>query len=335
MAVIICLDKQIQFSPHGQDNTNRDIGEQMKTKKNRLKLLKNNRILLVMLLPAVLYVFIFNYLPMPGVLLAFKQFSYSKGIFNSPWNGFENFRFFFISGDAARVTFNTFAYNIAFLFLEIVVAVAIAVLLNELRLKRFNKTLQTTMFLPYFVSWVVVASIAYSLFNYENGTINSLVETLGGDKINIYGTPGYWPFILTAFRLWKTVGYQTVIYLAAITSIDREITEAAKVDGANILQRIFRITLPQLLPTIVILALLSIGNIFRGDFGLFYQLVGNNGLLFEATDIIDTYVFRSLLQTTNVGMAAAAGLYQSVMCFVFVMVTNGCVKKIQPDYALF
>ena len=307
----------------------------MKTKKNRLKLLKNNLTLLVMLMPAVLYVFIFNYLPMPGILLAFKKFSYNKGIFNSPWNGFENFRFFFISGDAVRVTFNTFAYNIVFLFLEIAVSVTIAILLNDLRKKRVNKTLQTMMFLPYFVSWVVVASIAYSLFNYENGTVNGVIEALGGDKINIYGTPGYWPFILTAFRLWKTVGYQTVIYLAAIASIDKEIIEAAKVDGANVLQMIFHITLPQLLPTIVILALLSIGNIFRGDFGLFYQLVGNNGLLFEKTDIIDTYVFRSLLQTTNVGMAAASGLYQSVMCFVFVMVTNACVKKIQPDYALF
>lgn len=304
-------------------------------KTSMLKKLKNNRLLLLMLAPAVLYVFIFNYLPMPGVLLAFKKFTYSKGILGSPWNGFENFKFFFVSGDAAKVTLNTFAYNIVFLVLETSLAVIVAILLNELCFKKVNKTLQTTMFLPHFMSWVVVASIAYSLFNYENGTINSIIVALGGDRVNIYGTPNYWPFILTAFRLWKTVGYQSVIYLASIASIDKEITEAATVDGANVVQRIFRITLPQLMPTIVILGLLSVGNIFRGDFGLFYQLVGNNGLLFDATDIIDTYVFRSLLQTTNVGMAAAAGLYQSLMCFAFVMVTNALVKKIEPDYALF
>lgn len=191
------------------------------------------------------------------------------------------------------------------------------------------------MFLPYFISWVVVGMIAYNFLNVEHGTINTLIAKLGGEKINFYGTTWVWPFILVFFSAWKNVGYGTVLYLAAIMGIDTEIYEAAQIDGANIFQRIFKVTIPCLVPTLIILTLLAVGNIFRGDFQMFYQLVGNNGPLFNATDVIDTFTFRSLIQSGEVGMSAAAGLYQSVFCFITIVFTNFLVKKYDPDYSLF
>ena len=296
---------------------------------------KRNRILLLMLVPAVTYFLLFSYLPMTGSIVAFKNYNFRDGIFGSPWVGFDNFKYFFISGQAWTVTRNTIFYNVLFIVINTVLQMGLAILISEIGGKFFKKITQTAMFLPYFISWVVVGMIAYNFLNVEHGTINTLIAKLGGEKINFYGTTWVWPFILVFFSAWKNVGYGTVLYLAAIMGIDTEIYEAAQIDGANIFQRIFKVTIPCLVPTLIILTLLAVGNIFRGDFQMFYQLVGNNGPLFNATDVIDTFTFRSLIQSGEVGMSAAAGLYQSVFCFITIVFTNFLVKKYDPDYSLF
>jgi putative aldouronate transport system permease protein len=294
-----------------------------------------NRTLWLMLAPAMAFVILFAYIPMAGSVLAFKDYSYSLGIFKSPWAGLNNFKFFFVSGDAFHVTRNTFLYNLTFIVLNTSLEILFAVILSEIGGRFFKKLVQGSMFLPYFISWVVVGSISYNLFNFENGTVNNLIRALGGETINIYNQPRYWPFIIVAFSSWKMVGYGTVIYLASIAGIDPELNQAAEIDGASIFQRIRYVTIPSILPTVVILVLLEIGRIFRGDFGLFYQLVGNNGAIFNVTDVIDTYVFRSLISSTRLGMSAAVGFYQSVLCFITIMLANAAVKRIEPDYVLF
>lgn len=293
------------------------------------------RTLLIMLLPAVLFFFVFAYIPMAGIVLAFKQYHYAGGVFGSPWNGLDNFRFFFESGDVWRVTRNTALYNLAFIAANNALQILAAILLFEVAGKWFRKVTQTILFLPYFISWVVVGAIAYNLFSYDVGTINAVLQMLGMEKVDIYNTPAYWPIILVAVSVWKTLGYGAILYLAAITGIDPEMYEAAEIDGANVFQRIRRITLPQLYPTLIILVLLAVGNIFRGDFGMFYNLVGNNGLLFSATDVIDTFVFRMLTTSNEIGMSAAAGFYQSVLGFATILFANWAVRKYDRDRALF
>ncbi|MCI3923949.1 ABC transporter permease subunit [Paenibacillus sp. TRM 82003] len=293
------------------------------------------RVMLLMLAPGMLLTFVFAYIPMPGAMLAFKDYTYTGGVFGSPWNGLDNFHYFFTSGDAWRVTRNTGLYNIAFIILNNVLAIAVAILMFEITTKWFRKTAQTMLFLPYFISWVVVGAIAYNFLNYKFGFVNSVLGMFGAQPIDIYNTAEYWPLILIFFSAWKSVGYGSILYMAAITGIDTEMYEAAEIDGANVWQRIMKITVPSLYPTIIILILLSLGNIFRGDFGMFYNLVGNNGLLFSATDVIDTYVFRTLLLSNDIGVSAAAGFYQSVLGFITVLVANYAVRKYEKDYALF
>lgn len=297
--------------------------------------LKSKKTLLFMIAPAVLYFLLFSYVPMAGIVLAFKQYRYDLGIMNSPWVGFDNFKFFFMTGDAFRVTRNTMLYNAAFILINNGLQIVVAILMAEIGSKLFRKTAQTLMFLPYFLSWVVVGAVAYNLFNYEHGTVNTLLRSLHIPELDIYTTPEYWKYILVFFSAWKAVGYGAVFYMASILSIDRETYEAAEIDGANVFQRIRYITLPSLRPTITILVLLAIGGIFRGDFGLFYQLVGNNGLLYQTTDVIDTYVYRSLLVNNEIGMSSAIGFYQSILCFATIMVTNFLVRKSDKENALF
>ncbi|MEW9701520.1 ABC transporter permease [Paenibacillus sp. SI8] len=297
--------------------------------------IKAKKTLLFMIAPAVIYFLLFSYVPMAGIVLAFKQYRYDLGILGSPWVGLDNFKFFFMTGDAFKVTRNTMLYNAAFIVINNVLQIVVAIFMAEIGSKLFRKTAQTIMFLPYFLSWVVVGAVAYNLFNYEHGTVNTLLKSLHIPALDIYTTPEYWKYILVFFSAWKAVGYGAVFYMASILSIDRETYEAAEIDGANIFQRIMRITLPSLRPTITILVLLAIGGIFRGDFGLFYQLVGSNGLLYGATDVIDTYVYRSLLVNNEIGMSSAIGFYQSVLCFVTIMVTNFLVSKSDKDNALF
>lgn len=304
-------------------------------KRGILYRMKASKTLLMMIAPAVLFFFLFNYIPMAGIVLAFKQYRYDLGIFNSPWVGFDNFKFFFITGDAWNVTKNTLLYNAAFIIVNNLLQIAVAVLIVEIGAKWFRKTAQTLMFLPYFISWVVVGAVAYNLFNYDHGTLNTTLKMFGFEGLDIYNTASYWKFILVFFSAWKAVGYGAVFYMASIMSIDRETYEAADMDGANVFQRIWHITLPALRPTVIILVLLAVGNIFRGDFGLFYQLVGNNGMLFQATDVIDTYVYRSLLINNEIGMSAAIGFYQSALCFATILLMNYLVRKTDKESALF
>lgn len=300
-----------------------------------LKTVKKHWILLLMLLPAVAYVIIFSYIPMTGIVLAFKNYQYAGGVYGSPWVGLGNFESLLIAGKLGEVTRNTLLYNIAFIFLGVVFEMGTAVLLNEIVFKKYKKVMQTFMFLPYFISWVVAGAIMYNIFNYERGVFNSLLTMIGLQPFDLYNTPGAWPPVLIFLKLWKSTGYGSVVYLAAITGLDQEMFEAATIDGANVWQRIRYITVPSLVPTMMILVLLAIGNIFRGDFGLFYQTVKSSALLQPVTDVIDTYVFRLLISNSDVGVSAAAGLYQSVLCFITITICNKLVKKVQPDYALY
>lgn len=296
---------------------------------------KKNRALFAMLAPSVILVVALAYLPMSGLILAFKNYRFDLGVFGSKWNGLENFRYLFSSGTGWLITKNTILYNLFNLITSQLLAILIAIFITEINAKLFKKVTQSIIFLPYFISWVIVGTFVYAIFNYETGLLNNIITTFGGDKVNVYSMPGAWPFIICIFNAWKWCGYNSVIYIAAITGVDSETYEAAAVDGATIFQRIRFITLPCIKPTVITMLLLQVGRILRGDFEMFYQIVGNNGQLFNATDVIDTYVFRSLLQNSNLGMTAAASLYQSVLCFAIIMLVNAVVKRIDSDYALF
>ena len=294
-----------------------------------------NKVLYLMFLPVAIYFLIFAYLPMGGIILAFKEFSIKDGILFSPWNGVENFRFFFLSGKAWLVTKNTIIYNLVFLTCYTVFSIATAIMISEITNKWFKKIAQSFMFLPYFISWVVVAAFIYNFFNYDYGLVNTIIKNLGGQPIDIYVEPKNWLIILPVLYVWKWVGFGSVLYLAAIMGIDQECYEAATIDGASMFQKIRKITLPLLKPTIIVLILMGVGKILRGEFDMFYNIIGNNGILMDATDIIDTLVFRSLMGTQDFGMASAAGFYQSVLCFVIILIVNGVVRKIDHDNALF
>ena len=295
---------------------------------------RKNRTLLCMLLPALLYVVIFSYIPMFGITIAFKDYNYNGGILGSPWCGFKNFEYLKISGKLWALTRNTLLYNLAFIVFGIIFEVGFAVMLSEITKKTFKKVTQAFMFLPYFISWVVVSTIMLNIFG-QNGVLSNVLAHFGIEDFSIYQQIRQWPVIMVAIRLWKQTGYGTVVYLAAIAGLSQEMFEAASIDGASIWQKIRYITIPGLKPTIFIMFLLSVGNIFRGDFGMFYQLVGNNQLLLETSDVIDTFVYRSLITSPNIGMSAAAGFYQSVLCFVTIVSVNWLVKKVDPDYTLF
>ena len=297
-----------------------------------------NKTLYLMTLPAIAFFTLFSYAPMVGVYYAFTNYNFKAGLFGSPFVGFKNFEFLFAGGADSiivRITTNTILYNLIFILGGNTLQVLTAVVLSELSSKVFKRVSQSLMFLPHFVSYVLVAVLSYNLFSYEVGLINNLVKSFGNEAINFYAMPGAWWIIIPVVYFWKNIGYGMVIYLAAIMGIDREMYEAAEIDGANVFQVIGHITLPNLKPTFVILLLFSLGSILRGQFDLFYQLVGKNGMLFSATDIIDTYVYRSLTQNFNIGLGTAAGLYQSLFGMITVMVVNLIVRKINPDYALF
>ena len=288
-----------------------------------------------MLIPAAIVVILMCYIPMCGIVLAFKEYNYHDGIFGSPWVGWKNFEYFFQSGKAWLTTRNTILYNIAFLVINTFLEILCAILLSELVGKYFKRVTQSVMFLPYFISWVVVGAFVYNLFNYEFGAINSFLESIGKNPIDVYSNKLAWPIILVIASAFKNVGYGTVMYLASIVNIDEQMFEAADLDGATMFQKIRYITLPCIRPTIVILFLLAIGTILKGDFQMFWQVTGNNPMVLDVTDVIDTYVTRSLLNLQEFGMTSAAGLYQSAFSFVLVVIANYIVKKVEPEYALF
>ena len=297
--------------------------------------LKENKAKWLMILPAAIVVILMCYIPMAGIVLAFKSFNYHGGIFGSPWVGFKNFEYFFQSGKAWSVTRNTILYNSAFLIVNTLLQITCAVMLAELSGKWFKRITQSVMFFPYFISWVVVGAFIYNMFNYEFGAVNALLKTFHLKPLDIYANKAAWPFILIGVSAFKSVGYGTVMYLASIMNIDGQIYEAADLDGATMWQKIRYVTLPCIRPTIVILFLLAIGTIMKGDFQMFWQVTGNNPMVLDVTDVIDTYVARSLLQLQEFGMTSAAGLYQSVFSFILVVLANTLVKKIEPEYALF
>lgn len=297
--------------------------------------LRKNKMMFLMILPTLLFFLINSYMPMIGIYYAFTKFTFDGGLFGSPFVGFANFKFLWTSGKLTSLTLNTIGYNLAFIVLGHSLAIMAAVLLNEVRAKLFKRVSQSVMFLPYFVSFVILNVIAYNLFNYEYGFINNTLHSIGLESVDVYNTPWVWIFLIPLFYIWKFVGYFSVIYLAAIAGISNEYYEAAKIDGANIVQRIWRITVPMLKPTFIVLFLFSLGSILKGQFELFYQLVGRNGVLWSTTDILDTYVFRSIKVTFDIGMGTAAGVYQSVFGFVLIMTVNWIIRKVNEEYALF
>lgn len=292
--------------------------------------------LLLLAAPGLLYFLINNYLPMAGIFIAFKDVNYAKGIFGSDWVGFDNFKFLFQTSDAWIMTRNTLLYNLAFIVLGTMLSIAIAILMSELLKSVWSKLFQSGLVLPNLISMVVLSYIVFAFLNADSGFINnSILKPLGIPEINWYSEAKYWPYLLVFIQLWKTAGYGSIVYIAFISGIDKSIYEAAKIDGAGKLKQIRMITLPLLKPTIIILTLMSIGRIFNSDFGLFYQVPMNAGALYSTTQTIDTYVYRALMQVNDIGMSAAAGLYQSIVGFVLVMVANAIVKKVNPENALF
>ncbi len=296
---------------------------------------KKSWVLILMCLPAIVFFFIFSYMPMPGAYIAFTNFQYNKGIFASPFVGLTNFKFLFTSGQLGLLLKNTVLYNIAFIVLGNIIQLAFAIMLNEVRSKGFVKITQSMMFLPYFISDVLVSLLVYNLLNYDYGFLSNLVRNCGGVMPKIYQNAGIWPTVIILVNIWKGTGYGTVVYFAAITGIDTSMMEAAQIDGANGWQRIRYITLPCLKPTVVILFLFAIGGILKGNFGLFYNLVGNNSVLFNTTDIIETYVYRAMMNNFNFAQSSAVGLFQSVVGFFIVLGANAIVKKLEPEMALF
>lgn len=297
---------------------------------------KKNLPLLLIALPGIAYLIINNYIPMFGIFLAFKNYSFMKGIFGSDWCGFDNFKFLFQTKDAFIMTRNTILYNLAFIILGTIAAIFVAILMCELGERLRVKFFQAALLLPNLLSWVVIGFIVYAFLNADSGFVNNtILKGLGIDPVSWYSTSGAWPVILVIVNLWKNIGYQSIIYMAAISGIDKAIYEAAAIDGATKIKQIFKVTLPMLRPTVVTLTLMSIGRIFYSDFGLFYQVPQNSGALFNTTQTIDTYVYRGLMELNNVGMSAAAGLYQALIGFVLVLIANMIVRKVDSENALF
>ncbi len=303
--------------------------------KNFFHEVKRKRVLFLMILPILIYFFVFAYIPMPGAYIAFVDYSIGKGIFGSPFVGLKNFEFLAKTGDLWRITKNTLLYNVAFLVLCNVFQVAFAIMLAELGSKWFKKISQSIILLPYFISMVIVGFFAYNFFNYDHGFVNTLLTGLGFPKHDFYSDQGIWKYIIVFFKIWNQTGYGMIVYLATITGIDAEIYEAASLDGASPIQKIKYLTLPLLKTTVILLFLFGLGGILKGSFDLFFNLIGSNSILYPQTDIIDTFVFRSLVSQFNFSQGAAVGFYQSIFGLILVLVVNAVVKKIEPESALF
>lgn len=305
----------------------------MEKKRNLRKAIRKNQSLFLLSLPGLAFVAVVYYLPMFGIVLAFKDFDYAKGIWGSPWNGLENFRFFFTSQDAFRVTRNTLMLNLLFILVNTVAALFVAVMLYSLS-RRLVKLFQTVLFFPYFLSWVVVGFLAYVFLNPVAGVFNRMLAAVGLPEVSWYADTGPWPALLTIFYVWKNLGYTAIIFYTGLLSLDKGYFEAAEIDGATQFQLVTKIAIPLISPLIVILTILAIGKILYSDFGLFYFVPRNSGLLYPVTDVIDTYVYRGL-KGGEMGMSAAVGFYQSMVGFALVLATNFIVKRINPDNSIF
>ncbi len=306
------------------------------------KLDKKTLMLTTMVLPGVIWLFLLRYLPIFGIVLSFKDYKiYFKAptlinnIIHSEWVGLDNFKFLFTTTDSWVMIRNTIGYNALWIVLGIVIAVAFAIMLSEITNKFVAKAYQTLMFFPYFLSWVVASYFVYAFLSPEKGLFTYMQQNAGGAVTEWYSNAQVWPYILTIANLWKNLGYSCVLYLAAITGIDTALYEAARIDGANKWQQVWYVTLPHLRTIIIILFILSVGRIFNADFGLFYWVPMNSGPLYSTTQVMDTYVYRALMNTNDVGMSSAAGLFQNLVGFICIMVTNAIIRKVDPDSSLF
>lgn len=288
----------------------------------------------MMVLPGLILFIIFNYLPMLGVIIAFKDFNPNLGILDSPWNGLDNFKFFFASQDAGRVIRNTVLYSVAFLIVDLIAGVGLALMFYNLRSRKALKFYNTVVILPRFMSAVIIAFIVYIILNPSYGLANQLLVALGFEKVQWYMKPSYWPVILTVTHVWQTVGMNSIIYYASLMGLDEALLEAAALDGANKRQQTWHVVLPHLIPVMVITTILAIGGLFSGDFGLFYQTPKDVGMLYPTTDIINTYVFRAL-RSGSMAKSTAVGLFQSLMGLILIVITNAIVRKISPENSLF
>ena len=295
---------------------------------------RQRNMLILAALP-IIQIFIFAYLPMFGLVIAFKDYRFDTGIWGSKWVGLDNFKFFLTSKEFANIAWNTIFLNFLFIIVGMIAAIFIAVLLFELIGRTNTKIYQTVMITPNFLSWVIVGYMAYAFLNPEAGFINGLLQKLGLQKVNWYSEPGYWPAILTIVSVWKGVGMNSVYYYANLMGIDSSLFEAAEIDGASKLQRTRYITVPCLKKLAIMLFIMSVGGIFRSDFGLFYQVTRDVGTLYKTTDVMDTYIFRALKTVGDMSMSSAAGFLQSIVGFITVIITNAVVKRLQEDCAMF
>ncbi|MBQ8232834.1 MAG: sugar ABC transporter permease [Lachnospiraceae bacterium] len=304
-----------------------------------MKLLKNtykNRTLLFMALPAVIIMILFNYVPMFGLVLAFKKFNFAKGIFGSDWCGLDNFKYLFLVGETAwKLTRNTVLYYIAFTITGTVGSVMLAIGINEMVLKKTGRVFQSFMILPTFISYIAVSFVVYAFLKNDTGMLNRLIVSLGGESIRFYQDDSKWPIILLIVNMWKQIGYGSVLYLSVLTGIDPNLYEAAAIDGASARQKMWYITLPMLVPMVIIRTLMGLGRIMHSDTGLFYQVTKNSPALYDTTQVLDSYVLNAIMSSTDYGMTAATTFYQSVVGFLMVVGTNLIIRKISPDNALF
>ncbi|MDQ8735615.1 ABC transporter permease subunit [Paenibacillus sp. LHD-38] len=306
-------------------------------KKKKKTVQKKHLPLLIMMIPGLLYLLFNNFLPMLGIVIAFKDINFAKGILQSDWVGFDNFEYLFKTSDAYIITRNTILYNLVFIILGTVLALGCAILLNEIKNKVLLKTYQSLITLPHLISMVIVSYLVYALLSGEVGFLNrTVLPWLGIEEgISWYSEAKHWPVILTLVHFWKSIGYSSIVFFAALLGIDEEYYEAARLDGASRRKQITHITLPSIMPIIILMTLLSVGRIFYSDFGLFYQVPMNAGALFETTATIDTYVFRGLSGGGDLGMSTAAGVYQSIVGFILVVLANYSVRRYSKDNALF
>ncbi|MEK4476325.1 ABC transporter permease subunit [Paenibacillus sp. FSL R7-0048] len=301
----------------------------------KLRQIARNPFLYWMAVPGLLFFLVFSYFPIYGIMIAFKDYDFSKGITGSDWVGLRNFNYFFTSDDFWVILRNTVLLNVLFILFTTLAAVLIALMFNEIRNKYFKRISQSLIFLPYFMSWIVIGMLVQSFLGGESPPVNAWLQNLGFEPVNWMFESVLWPWILTVIRVWQGAGYLSIIFLAAITGISEDLYEAARIDGASKMQIMMKITLPLLVPTISIMTLLAVGKIFNGDFAMIYAIIGDNSLLYPTTDVIDTFVFRSMRQLHDFGMSSAVGLFQSVMGLIFVIIANAVTRKMSKESALF
>jgi len=321
-----------------------ELAVERATAQNRMSFQRHKKtlILLSMVLPGAIWLLLLRYLPMFGIVMAFQNWeiyydnpTLFSNIIHSPWVGLQNFAFLFATSDCWQMLFNTIAYNLVFIILGTIISVAFAIMMSELTLRRLMKTYQTMMFFPFFLSWVVASYFLYAFLAPDDGLMVHLFKNLEITQLGWYNDTRPWPYLIVFAHMWKNVGYTVVLYMAAIVGIDSSLFEAARIDGASKWQQIRYVTLPHLTTLIVVLLIINVGKIFSSDFGLFYTVPMNSGPLIPVTQVVDTYVYRALLNTGDVGMSTAAGLFQSAVGFVLVLITNAIVRKVEPDSAMF